>query len=89
MSVWPRIISAPGEQGTSGVGDVGGLDEPAGGGAREAPGEHLLAVREVVEGAGLDDAAGDRVHADSQRGELDREIADERLEGRLRGSDQT
>ena len=41
----------------------------------------------MLERAGLDDARGDRVHADRRR-ELDREVADERLERRLRGPNQ-
>src|SRR6185503_5606296 len=50
--------------------------------------EHLLPVREVLERAGLDDAGGDRVDADAERRELDREVADERLERGLRGADE-
>ena len=37
--------------------------------------EHLVLVREVVERAGIDDAAGDRVRTDPARCELDGEIA--------------
>ena len=57
-------------------------------GLRSAGPEHLLAVREVLERARLDDAARDGVDPDSAWCELDGEVADERLERRLRGADQ-
>ena len=50
-----------------------------------AGGEHLLTVREVIEGARLDDAARHGVDPDAARRELDRQVADERFERRLRG----
>ncbi len=50
--------------------------------------QHLLPVREVLERARLDDAPGDGVDADPARGELDREVAHERLERGLRRSDE-
>ena len=87
-STWPRIISASGEQrNATAAGDVVGLDEPARR-VRAAGAEHLLLVREVLERAGLDDAGRDGVDADPARRELDREVADERLERRLRDADQ-
>ena len=46
--------------------------------------EHLVLVREVLERARLDDAGRDGVHADPARRELDAEVADDRLERRLR-----
>ena len=55
---------------------------------RRAGPEHLLAVREVLQRAGLDDAPRDGVDADPARRQLDREVADERLERRLRGADE-
>ena len=87
-SVWPRIISASGEQRkeTAPAMSSGSTSRPAG--VRSADAEHLLAVREVLERAGLDDAAGDGVDADPARRELDGEVADDRLERRLRRADE-
>ena len=63
-SVWPRIIVGVGraEERDRG-GDVVRRDEPADR-VRRADAQHLLAVREVLERAGLDDAGRDGVDAD-------------------------
>ena len=85
---WPRIISASGEQrnATAPATSSGATSRPAG---LSRPGaEHLLLVREVLERARLDDAGRDGVDADPARRELDGEVADERLERRLRRADQ-
>ena len=82
---WPRIISASGEQRkTTAFAMSVGRDEPARGRALLAPLEHLLLLREVLERLGVDDPARDGVHPDPARRELDREVADERLERGLR-----
>ena len=52
------------------------------------PRQHLLAVREVLEGARFDDSGRDRVHANAARRELDCEVAHDGLERGLRGSDE-
>ena len=63
-STWPRTISASGRaQERDRGGDVVRLDEAAGRVRGAAP-EHLVAVREVLERAGLDDARRDGVDAD-------------------------
>src|SRR5205823_293974 len=62
------------------VGDVARLDQPACRGALQARADHLLAVREVLERARLDDACRDRVDADSPWRELDGEVAHDRLQ---------
>src|ERR671925_16566 len=60
--------------------------------AREPPllgrTDHVLLVREVLERARLDHAARHRVHADPTRRQLHRQVADERLQRRLRGPDE-
>ena len=50
--------------------------------------EHLLLVRKVLEGAGLDDSCRDRVDPDPARRELDREVANERFERGLGRADE-
>src|SRR5262245_15722368 len=55
-----------------GVGDLGRLDEPAGRRPRAMVGEHLLAVREVVERTCLDKPGRHGVDAYPARRELDR-----------------
>ena len=65
--------------------DVLRRDEPPDG-IYPAEVEHRLLAREVVESARLDDACRDRVHRDPAWGELDREVADQRLERGLRGA---
>ena len=88
-SVCPRIISASGEQRKRHGGrDVVRCHELARRRSRRRPREHLLAVRERVERVGLDDACRHGVDANPARRELDGEIADDRLEGRLRGADE-
>src|SRR5256885_14353578 len=64
------------------AGDVVGRDE-APDRIRGADSQHLIAVREMLERAGLDDAVRDGVDTDSRR-ELDGEVAHERLERGLR-----
>ena len=64
----------------------GSTRRPAGVRSRRA--EHLLLVREVLERAGLDDAARHGVDADPARRELDAEVAHDRLERRLRRPDE-
>ena len=88
ISVWPRIISAAGEQrnATASAMSSGRTSRPAGLSRAEA--EHLVLVREVLERAGVDDAARDAVGADPARGQLDGEVADQRLERGLRGADE-
>ena len=56
----------------------------------ERPGDERISSRfgEVLERAGLDDARRDSVDADPRRCQLDREVADERLERGLRDADQ-
>src|SRR6185437_12409593 len=51
-------------------------------------GEHLLLVREPVERLGVHDARRDAVYADPARREVEAEIANDRLERRLRGADE-
>ena len=87
-SVWPRTISASGEQrnATAPAMSSGVTIRPAG--FREPDLEHLLAVREVVERPGLDDARRDGVDADPARRQLDGEVAHERLERSLRRADE-
>ena len=89
ISVWPRTISGVRRAEER---DRGRRCRPA---RRAGPpgcargrGEHLLLVREVVERARLDDAAGDGVDADAARRELDGEVAHDRLERRLRRADE-
>src|SRR6188508_482610 len=62
------------------VGDVLSLHHAAGRRPRPRRFEHLLLVREVLERGGLDHTARDSVDPDPARRELDRQVADERLE---------
>ena len=88
ISVWPRTISASGElrNATAPAMSSGVTMRPAA--LRSPSREHLLPVREMVEGARVDDAARDGVDADPRRPELDGEVAHERLERGLRGADE-
>ena len=88
ISVCPRTISASAraEERDRSRDVVRGDEAPHR--VRGAGGEHLLTVREVIEGARLDDAARHGVDPDPAGRELDRQVADERLERRLRGPDQ-
>src|SRR5215207_4325828 len=72
----------------NGVRYVARLDHPACGRALAAGRQHLLPVGEVLEGAGLDDAARNGVDADPARRELDAEVAHDSLERRLRRADE-
>src|SRR6185503_9280304 len=51
--------------------------------ARGRLADDLVVAREDLERIGVDEAARYRVHVDLSRGELEREVADERLDGRL------
>src|SRR5439155_23782292 len=76
----------PGAEKCNRTGDVLGRDESTHW-VRGSDAQHLLSVRKVLERSRLDDTGRDGVDPD-RRCELDCEVADERLERRLRGSDQ-